>query len=84
MQKAAIEMIAMIDYISWAKEYEDKADKLMQRIDELCKQRDKSKSLDERHSIDVRLISLKALLREYRQTANHLRERGEKYLKKDL
>ena len=70
----------MIDYISLAKEYEEYADRIMQRISVLSEQRAKSNSLDERHSIDVRLVSLRGLLREHRQIANHLRKRGEKYL----
>lgn len=70
----------MIDYIAWAKEYEDQADELMCRIEELKADTQKL-SLDEKHELNERIIRLTDLYHDHRLAAKHLRERGDKYAK---
>lgn len=67
----------MINYIEWAKEYEEKADELMRKVKELQGIKETQKlSSDVRHNLNQRIIRLTSLYREHRQVAKELRERG--------
>lgn len=66
----------MIDYTSWAKEYSSEVAKLNKAIKKLTIKREKCENRDERHSIDVRINRLNALVREHGLIAKHLKERG--------
>lgn len=70
----------MIDYITWAIEYEEQADKLMRNIEELKSLKETQHlSLDDIHELNERIIRLTNLYHDHRLAAKHLRERGDKY-----
>ena len=67
----------MIDYIAWAIEYEEQADKLMRHIEELKSLKETQHlSLDDIHDLNERIIRLTNLYHDHRLTAKHLRERN--------
>lgn len=67
----------MIDYIAWANEYEEQAQKILHKIEKLKKQKEnKTLSLDDKHNIDVRVIRLTNLYHEHKLAVKQLRERG--------
>ncbi len=64
-----------MDYIKWSQEYFDEAQNLLRLIDKK-KQKLKTASLDERHTLNADIIKLRNIYYECMLTAKHLSERA--------
>lgn len=67
----------MIDYKDWAKEYEEQAERLLHRANELkVRKETENLSLDKIHDLNERITILVNRYHEHRLIAKHLRGKG--------